>query len=179
MGPALVLAVARRLDRVLRQVVLAKHRICVWCVRVLEHHDERRNVRLAGQIQTEPAGLAQELIELEIGVGTGIPGAHVHPGRVSTHPFVEVLGLEVVDRTGQLHGLGLQGNQNLFTHRDAPVGVGFDERVLGCPVITFIESVDDSELGIVFEHPVEQLGDKASDLVANARSIAASRGDHP
>ena len=27
-------------------VVLAKHRICVWCVRVLEHHDERRNVGL-------------------------------------------------------------------------------------------------------------------------------------
>jgi hypothetical protein len=32
------------------------------------------------------------------------------------------------------------------------LGFGFDQRVFGGPVIPFVEPVDDSELGVVFEH---------------------------
>jgi len=51
--------------------------------------------------------LTREGFDVQTRIAAGIPGPHVHPGRVRVDPLIEVFSLEVVDRTGQLHGLGL------------------------------------------------------------------------
>ena len=90
-----------------------------------------------------------------------------------------MLGLKVVRRRRHRHCLGLQRQQHFRHHRDAPVGIRLNQRILGRPIIAIVQPVDDPELRIVLDRAIEHLGHKAAHLVADPCSIAASGRDDP
>ena len=103
-----------------------------------EDYDECCHVHLARQIQPDPAGFPDKGLDRQVRIRARIPGAHVHPGHIRIDPFIEVLGLKVVHRARQLHGLGLQRHEHFFSNGNTPVRIRLDQSLPARPVISVI-----------------------------------------
>ncbi|MNX67003.1 hypothetical protein D3C86_981090 [compost metagenome] len=137
------------------------------------------HVELAGQVETEDALVTVELLQGEALVLAGRPALHVVERRLGRDPDVEVFGFEGVGKAGRLDRLGLLRLEIFGVDRDPHVGVGLRQYLGVCPIIAFVDGVDDPEQFIVRHRACQHLDYFPPLVIAGAVDVVARGGDGP
>ena len=118
------------------RVVIAEDRVVhlfvfAFAAELFEDEAAGKQVDLAAEVGTVPAGHALEAFDVERAIAAGFPLLRVHPGAGLILPEAEMLDQDCASFVGKLLCRLLLALEEVLEHRDAKVRVGLGQRVRG------------------------------------------------